>query len=54
MDNFNIKSLNKHETEQYNKLKNLQAESGVISTLLHNPKFIFYSENLESLFDFSD
>lgn len=53
MDNFNIKSLNKHETEQYNKLKNLQAESGVISTLLHNPKFIFYSENLESR-DFFD
>ena len=41
------KFLNKKEKEEFNKIKNLNAESMVISTLIHNPKFIFYSEQLE-------
>lgn len=40
------KALTKQEIEEYNKMKNLTAESGIISTLIHNPQFIFYSEQL--------
>ena len=32
---------------RYEELCNPQAESGVISTLIHNPQFIFHSEELE-------
>ena len=50
------KALTKQEIEEYNKMKNLTAESGIISTLIHNPQFIFYSEQLNpnDFFDLID
>lgn len=50
---YDDKNLNKKEKEEFDKIKNLNAESGIISTLIHNPQFIFYSEQLEPR-DFSD
>ena len=44
---YDNKILGKREKEEFNKIKNLNAESGIISTLIHNPEFIFYSEQLE-------
>ena len=44
---YDSKNLSKKEKEEFNKIKNLNAESGIISTLIHSPEFIFHSEQLE-------
>lgn len=40
------KTLTDKEKKEFDKLKDLNKESGIISTLIYNPQFIFHSENL--------